>query len=188
MRISTVDKQTFDRQEKQLLDAGCTYLYQDKISGSKRHRPDLDRMLEEVEAGDRIIITELARLSRSTIDLLNLVKLLKAKGVLLTSLHDTWLDLSENNPMSNFMLTMLAGLAELEREQITERVRQGVAVAKEKGIKFGRPTVKRSKVAHALELYDNGGHTAQEIAEICNISRKTLYNKLKARKEGTLKL
>lgn len=179
MRISTKkDEQTFDRQEAQLKNL-CDYIYSDRISGAKRDRPELTKLLDGLQAGDTVYIVSIDRLSRSTKDLLDIVQVIKEKGAFLKSINDTWLDTTSDNPMSEFLLTVMGALAQMERAMITKRVQEGVKVAQEKGVKFGRPTANKNKVNYAIELYQAGTHTGQEIADITGISRKTLYNKLR---------
>lgn len=180
MRLSTnKEEQKFDRQEEQLKSLGCELIYKDRISGAKRNRPQLDKMLSELHQGDTVHIVAIDRLSRSTKDLLEIVEEIKTAGASLKSIQDTWLDTTSDNPMSEFLLTVMGALAQMERQMITQRVKDGVRVAKSKGVRFGRPTANKNKVAHAIELYKSGGYTGQEIADITEISRKTLYNKLK---------
>lgn len=181
MRISTTkEEQKFDRQEAQLADK-VDVLFKDRISGSKRVRPELDKMLDQLKEGDVVYILEIERLARSTRDLLEIVDVIKEKGAALKSVKDTWLDTTSENPMSDFLLVVMGAMAEMDRKQIVKRVNEGLTVAKSKGVKLGRPKAKQSKVALALKLYDEGGYTTKEISEIAGISRKTLYNKLKER-------
>jgi DNA invertase Pin-like site-specific DNA recombinase len=181
MRISTTkEEQKFDRQQVQLEALGCDKIYADRISGAKRDRAELNKMLSNLQAGDTVYIVEIARLSRSTKDLLEIVEVIKTAGASLKSIQDTWLDTSSSNPMSDFLLTVMGALGQMERQMITQRIREGVKVAQEKGVKFGRPTANKNKVAHAIELYNAGQHTTKEIADITGISRKTLYNKINA--------
>lgn len=181
MRISTQNEaQKFDRQEAQL-QGQVDVLVNERISGSKRNRPELDKMLDLLEPGDVVLILSIDRLSRSTKDLLEIVEIIRAKGASLRSLQDSWLDTTSDNPMSDFLLTVMGALAEVERKNIVKRVNEGLAVAKNKGVQLGRPKANSNKVAYALELYDKGEHTAKQIAEITGISRKTLYNKLNER-------
>lgn len=183
MRISTVkEEQTFGRQEAQLEDK-VDVMYADRISGSKRERPELNKMLEELEEGDVVYILSIDRLSRSTKDLLDIVEVIKDKGAVLMSLQDTWLDTSSENPMSDFLLTVMGALAEMERKQTVQRVNEGLNVARSKGVKFGRPRANQDKVDYALELYDAGEHTVKEICNITDLSRKTIYNYINKRKE-----
>jgi DNA invertase Pin-like site-specific DNA recombinase len=180
MRISTVkEEQKFDRQEEQLKALGIDTIYADRMSGAKRDRPELNRMLSELQEGDTVLIVAIDRLSRSTKDLLEIVDIIKNKGASLKSINDAWLDTSSENPMSEFLLTVMGALGQMERQMITQRVKEGVRVAKAKGVKFGRPTANKNKVAYAIELYKAGEHTAKEICDITGISKATLYRKLK---------
>ncbi|MGG0186962.1 recombinase family protein [Bacillus rhizoplanae] len=180
MRISTdKESQRFDRQEVQLQDAGCQVLYADRMSGSKRERPQLNKMLSELQAGDTVYIVEIARLSRSTKDLLEIVEAIKSAGASLKSINDTWLDTTSENPLNDFLLTVLGALGQMERQMITQRVKEGVKVAQAKGVKFGRPKANKNKVAYALELYNVGEHTVKEITDITGVSKATLYRKIK---------
>lgn len=182
MRISTdKESQTFNRQEAQLLEAGVKpeNIYRDRVSGAKRERSMLDKMLSELQRGDTVLIVSIDRLSRSTKHLLEIVETIKNKKAFLKSISDTWLDTSDSNPMSDFLLTIMGALAQMERQMITQRVKEGVKVAKEKGVKFGRPTANKNKVAYALELYNKGEHTSKQIADITGISRATLFRKIR---------
>lgn len=186
MRISTQKaEQKFDRQEQQLKDK-VDVLYADRISGSKRSRPELDNLLHGLGDGDTVVILSIDRLSRSTKDLLEIVETIRSKGASLKSIQDSWLDTTSDNPMSDFLLTIMGALAEVERKQTVKRVNEGLAVAKKKGVKLGRPKANSSKVQLALDLYDKGEHTVKEISQITGLAYKTIYNKLNARKEGKL--
>lgn len=181
MRVSTQNKeQKFDRQEEQLKEV-VEELYQDRMSGSRRDRPELNRMLDELGEGDTVHILSIDRLSRSTKDLLEIVDVIKDKGASLKSLHDTWLNTSSENPMSDFLLTVMGALAEMERKTTLKRINEGIEVAKSKGVQFGRPKANKGKVELALKLYNEGEHTVKEISEISGLSPKTIYNKLHER-------
>lgn len=180
MRISTdKESQKFDRQQVQLEAVGCDVIYADRISGAKRDRPQLNKMISELTEGDTVYIVAIDRLSRSTKHLLDIVEQIKTAGASLKSIQDTWLDTTSDNPMSEFLLTVMGALGQMERQMITQRVKEGVNVAKKKGVKFGRPTANKNKVDYALELYHAGKHTAKEIADITGISKATLYRKVK---------
>lgn len=96
-------------------------------------RPELQRMLEELEEGDIVIIHEISRLSRSTKDLLTIVEMIQRKGAGLRSMTDKWLDLSDDNPMSELLFTIFSGLAQFERKMIKQRQKEGIEIAKVKG-------------------------------------------------------
>lgn len=91
MRVSTID-QNLDRQEQQLKEVGCEQIFYEKITGTIRDRPELNRMLEFLRKGDSVVVTDLTRLSRSTKDLLEITELISAKGAHLQSLKESWLD------------------------------------------------------------------------------------------------
>ncbi|WP_142388771.1 recombinase family protein, partial [Bacillus thuringiensis] len=90
-RVST-KKQNLDRQIDRLNEAGCDVIYMEKMTGTKRERPELNRMLEELNEGDTVVFAELARASRSTKDLLEIVDTISKKGANVLSLKESWLD------------------------------------------------------------------------------------------------
>jgi DNA invertase Pin-like site-specific DNA recombinase len=180
MRLSTnKEEQSFRRQEHQLESLGLDVIYKDRVSGAKRDRPQLNQMLEELQEGDVLYIVSIDRLSRSTKDLLDIVDIIRSKGAYLKSLQDSWLDTSEDNPLSEFLLTIMGGLAQMERKMIQKRVQDGIDVAKAKGVQLGRPKKSTKKVQFALEMYTEGKHTVKEIAEITGVSKATIYRKLR---------
>lgn len=180
-RVSSKD-QNLARQLKVLKEQGCEVVYQEKISGKNTNRPELQRMLNELEEGDVIIIAELSRFSRSTMDLFNLIEQLKEKKVALKSLKEEWLDTSKTDPGTTLMLTIFAALVQFERELIKERQKEGIAIAKEKGLYNGRPKKYGSKhqgMTHAIQLAQERDKTINEICNITQVSRAALYRELK---------
>ena len=142
VRVSSTD-QSFERQLSILENSGIKVekFFKEKISGKDTKRPQLNSMLDYVREGDVIYITEFSRLARSTTDLLNLIKVLEEKKVILKSIKEN-LDLS--TPQGRLMLTMLGAIAEFEREMIRERQQDGIKTAVKTGITktgkaFGRP-------------------------------------------------
>ncbi|ENU7867506.1 recombinase family protein, partial [Escherichia coli] len=121
-RVST-EEQSLNRQIDMLVDYGVDKrnIYQEKISGMKSNREQLDKMIDELQEGDTVIITDLTRISRSTKDLLNIIDRIKAKGASIKSIKDTWLDTSSDNPYNSFLLTVMSGLSQLERDLISQR-------------------------------------------------------------------
>ena len=109
--------------------AGCERIYQEKIEGkSKDNRAQLKRLLKEIGGGDVIVVTRLDRLARSTLDLLRIVQAVRRAGASFKSLHETWADSTSMH--GRLFLTILAGLAEFERELILARTADGRARAK----------------------------------------------------------
>ena len=124
-RVST-EEQSLNRQIDMLIDYGVDKrnIYQEKISGMKSNREQLDKMIDELQEGDIVIITDLTRISRSTKDLLNIIDRIKAKGASIKSIKDTWLDTSSDNPYNSFLLTVMSGLSQLERDLISQRTKE----------------------------------------------------------------
>ncbi|WP_277679710.1 recombinase family protein [Gracilibacillus dipsosauri] len=113
--------QNLDRQKSSLKKEGCTKIFEEKISGTTLDRPKLKRLISIVEKGDVIIVHSLDRICRSTVDLLQLVYELRKKGVALRSVNNSWLDTTDDNPFSEFLLTVMSGLSQYERKMINIR-------------------------------------------------------------------
>lgn len=148
-------------------------------------RKELKELLEVIKEGDEILVTDLTRITRSTRDLFELIDQIKAKGANLRSIKDTWLDTRSENPYSSFLLTVMAGVNQLERELTIMRQKEGIEIAKKKGRYKGR--VKKydedhSGMKHALMLYDSKEYTIKEIQEITHVSKSALYRELSRRK------
>ena len=176
-RVSSLD-QNLDRQIEALKKEGCEKIYTEKITGANTDRPQLQLMLDELKEGDIIVIKDLTRFSRSTRDLFNLLDLIKEKKAFLISVNDKWLDTRDNNPFNELLFTIMSGLSQYERTMIRERQKEGIELAKKKGKYKGRPkkyTENNPRMAHALELYEAGGHSIAEICKICSISESTFY-------------
>src|SRR6185295_13454220 len=136
-RVST-DGQSLASQDAQLHAAGCTKVYAEKMSGARSDRPELARVLKRLDAGDVLVVTRLDRLARSTRDLLNILDDIAKRGAGFKSLGDGWADTTSAH--GRLMVTILAGLAEFERELILARTGEGRKRAKARGVKFGRPS------------------------------------------------
>lgn len=182
-RVSTIE-QNLDRQLIALKEAGAEKIYSEKITGTTTARPELQRMLAELQAGDTVIVKELTRVSRSTLDMLSLVEQITAKGSYIKSLNENWLDTS--SPSGKLMLTVLGGIAQFERELMLQRCNEGREVAKSKGTKFGRPKINDKRIDHALELYKSGTMSIRKICEVMGVSKTTLCRRIAESKEVTL--
>jgi DNA invertase Pin-like site-specific DNA recombinase len=174
MRVSTVD-QNLDRQEQQLKEVGCKRIFYEKVTGTKRNRPELNRLLEFLREGDTVIVTDLTRLSRSTKDLIEIAELIRSKGAHLKSLKESWLDTTSSQ--GQFLFTIFAALAQLERDQISERTKEGLAAARRRGKVVGRPGLDKDKLEYATYLRSQG-LSMQEVADKIGVSRMTLYRNL----------
>ena len=180
IRVSSTS-QNPSRQFQQLNEIGMDIIYEEKTSGATKDREQLQKMLEDLQEGDIIYVTDLTRITRSTQDLFELIDLIRNKKASLKSLKDTWLDLSEDNPYSQFLITVMAGVNQLERDLIRMRQREGIELAKKEGKFKGRLKKYHKNHAgmnYAVKLYKEGNMTVNQICEITNVSRASLYRKL----------
>jgi DNA invertase Pin-like site-specific DNA recombinase len=134
-RVSS-DGQTLDSQQSALSAAGADKVFAEKISGAVTDRRQLAKAIAALAAGDVLLVTRLDRLARSTRDLLNILDTVADRGAKFRSLADTWADTT--TPHGELMITILAGLATLERHLIKARTDDGRKRAQARGIKFGR--------------------------------------------------
>jgi DNA invertase Pin-like site-specific DNA recombinase len=174
-RVSTED-QNLDLQRDALGHAGCERIYEDRASGARADRPGLALALEVARAGDQIVVWRLDRLGRSMSDLISLTRRLQECGVELRSLTEG-IDTSTIN--GKFAFHLFAALAEFERALTRERTRAGLAAARARGRKGGRPKLLTpEKRRHAVELYRGKKHSIAEICRLMGISKPTLYSYL----------
>ena len=170
-RVST-DGQALGPQVEQLRAAGAAPIYRETASGAKRDRAQLAKLLKEVEPGDVVLVTRLDRLARSTRDLLNVLGQLAEKGAMFRSLSDPWADTT--TPHGRLMLTVLAGLAEFERELIRARTSEGRERARKEGRKMGRPhKLTPHQQREARERRDRG-ESLSAIARSYNVHHATI--------------
>jgi DNA invertase Pin-like site-specific DNA recombinase len=170
-RVST-DGQSLASQDAELRAAGCLKVYAEKISGARSDRPELAKVLKRLETGDGLVVTRLDRLARSTRDLLNILADIAQRGAGFKSLHDSWADTTSAH--GRLMVTILAGLAEFERELILARTGEGRKRAKARGVKFGRPS---ALTAHQrLEAVQRlaKGEAQADVARTFNVSQATI--------------
>ncbi|KMK76362.1 recombinase family protein [Alkalihalobacillus pseudalcaliphilus] len=180
VRVS-LTSQNPSRQFRQLNEIGMDIIYEEKTSGATKDREQLQKMLEDLQEGAIIYVTDLTRITRSTQDLFELIDLIRNKKASLKSLKDTWLDLSEDNPYSQFLITVMAGVNQLERDLIRMRQREGIELAKKEGKFKGRLKKYHKNHAgmnYAVKLFKEGNMTVNQICEITNVSRASLYRKL----------
>lgn len=175
-RVSTVE-QNADLQTRALKDAGCQKVYTDHgVSGTKAKRPQLDKLLEHARAGDEVVVWKLDRLGRNTRQLLELIDRLESQGINFRSLTE---GIATTGPMGKAMLTVMSAFAQLERDQLAERTKAGLAAAAARGRRGGRPAVtpETERVRQAGQ-YRHAGLTPPEIAKLLGVSRATVYRYL----------
>jgi DNA invertase Pin-like site-specific DNA recombinase len=174
-RVSTVDQDPA-LQLDALNAAGCVKVFTDHASGALDSRPQLDRLLDQLRPGDSVVVWRLDRLGRSLRHLITLVEDFKARGVGLRSLSEA---IDTTTAGGKLVFSIFGALAEFERELIRERTNAGLAAARARGRKGGRPPVMTpSKVKVARRMYDEGEHTVEAIAQTLGVSRKTVYRHL----------
>ena len=183
-RCSTTD-QNPARQEQILHDIGCEKVFSDMLSGKDRNRPGLQEMLGYVREGDVLYVESFSRLARSTRDLLEIVDELKQKKVTFVSQKE---GIDTDTPQGQFMLTVFAAMAELERSQIRQRQAEGIAIAKREGKYKGR---QKKHIDSLLfdELYKKwkaGEITQKYMCQKLTISRSTLYRIIRTKEENKL--
>lgn len=178
-RCSTAD-QNLDWQLDALNKEGCERIYQEKVSGTKKDRPELSKMLDALRAGDTVVICELTRLSRSTKDLFDLVERINNIGANIRSLKESWLDTTTTQ--GRLLFTIFAGVSQFERDLTHERTMEGLAAARARGRKGGRPRASAKSIEQALALYDAGSIHIKDILSTTGISKATLYAYLNKRK------
>ena len=185
MRVSTKDKQEFDRQEYVLKDYNLDKVFEEKISGTKKAcgREQFEKLLEEVTEGDEIYFESMSRMARSMQDLIDttnyIVKDKKAKVVFIKENLSIGGD-KATDAMSALVFNIMGAFAQFERDLIADRTRQALAAKKEQGVKLGRPsTISDDTRREVLSL--KGKATYRQIAEQCGVSLATIS---KIMKEG----
>ena len=175
-RVST-QGQDLEKQIQQLSEAGCEKIFEEKITGTKLERPELNRMLEQLRYGDLIVICDLTRLGRSTKDLFKLIDIIEAKGANIKSLKETWMDTT--TPQGKLMFTIFSGISQFERDMISVRTKESLAVSRARGRIGGRPKKERGKIDTAIKMYESKLHSIKEITNATGVSKTTLYRYLK---------
>src|SRR5262245_50785140 len=176
-RVSS-DSQDYAAQVDAPKAAGCERIYSEKASGkSTNGRLELAKLLKRLEIGDVVVVTKLDRVARSARDLLNIVHDLKDRGCGFVSLGDSWCDTT--NEMGRFMVTVMSGIAELERDLIRKRCQAGIERAKAQGKQFGRtPVLDASQRRKIAERYANG-ETMAELAREYECGEATIWRSLR---------
>lgn len=148
IRISSADQNTA-RQEVLMQELGVEQVYIDRMSGKNTERPELQRMLNYVREGDTVIVESISRFARNTRDLLELIDYLNRKNVEFVSKKES---IDTSTPTGKFMLTIFGAVAELEREYILQRQREGIEIAKANGIYKGRKPIERENFGQVVSL------------------------------------
>ena len=187
-RVSTKSQakegNSLEQQKEEILHKYNTAeIFSESYTGTKTDRPIFNKIINELNEGDTLVVTKLDRLARNTVEGIQVIESLFNKSV---SVHVLNVGLLENTTMGKFFLTTLLAVAEMERNTIIERTQAGKEIAKTKeGFKEGRPKKFTSKqLDHALSMLSiNGGsYSYSEVEEITNISKSTLTRECRKRK------
>lgn len=174
-RVSTQmqarDGNSLEAQKKLLIGNGAEKIYADAFTGTKAHRPELDKLLAVLQAGDKLVITKLDRIARSASQGIELVQTLLDKGI---TVHVLNMGLLDNTPTGKLIRNIMLAFAEFERDMIIERTQEGKAIAKRQpDFREGRPKLYNKKqIQHALELLQD--HSYRQVTELTGISKSTL--------------
>lgn len=174
-RVSTAD-QNLDRQRDALNKYGIDRLFCEKMSGTKKSRPELDLMLEELQEGDTVVIESLSRLGRSVKNLAELIEYFNNKNIRLVSLKET---IDTTSSTGRLLFTILSSLSQFERDVLIERTTEGLNAARARGRIGGRPRSDANALKKAVALYNTKQYTVAEIREITGISKSVLYRAVK---------
>ncbi len=187
-RVSTTKQMkngnSINDQIRALTEAGAEKVVTDDYTGTKMNRPEFTKLIESLQAGDKLIVTKLDRFARTAIEGSQVVRDLVGKGV---TVHVLNMGIADNTPMGKLMITMLLAFAEFERDMIVERTQAGKAVARANGKKVdGRPKKYPKKyIEEALKRIE-AGESYSTVADDTKISKSTLIRAKRERKAGTL--
>lgn len=175
IRTSTAGQNTA-RQEVLMQELGVDQVFIDKMSGKSVERPELKEMMNFVRQGDMVIVESISRFARNTKDLLELVQQLTDKGVEFVSKKES---LDTSTPSGRFVLTIFGAVAELEREYILQRQKEGIAIAKQQGKYKGRKAVMPSDFDTVVLSWKRGDITAVNAMNQLQLSKSTFYRKVR---------
>ena len=157
-------------------ELGVDQVYIDRMSGKNTDRPELKRMMNYVREGDYVIVESISRFARNTKDLLELVETLTEKQVEFISKKEA---IDTTTPTGKFMLTVFGAVAELEREYILQRQKEGIAVAKQNGVYKGRKPIDHPDFKKVVSKWQAGEITAVQAMKKLNMKPSTFYRKAK---------
>lgn len=174
-RVSTnmqaKDGNSLEAQTMLLKENGAEKIYSDAFTGTKAHRPGLDKLLDKLQPGDKLVITKLDRIARSAAQGTELIQTLLDNGI---TVHVLNMGLMDNTPAGKLIRNIMLAFAEFERDMIVERTQEGKAIAKKQpGFREGRPHLySKKQIQHALGLLQD--HSYKQVTELTGISKSTL--------------
>jgi DNA invertase Pin-like site-specific DNA recombinase len=171
-RVSTLE-QNLNLQLQALKKAGCRRIFHEKISAGARNRPEFQRMLDQIRAGDILVVWKLDRLARSTRDLLETMETIRQADGKFQSLSEPWADTTTN--AGKMIMTIFAGIAEFERGLIRERTNAGREAARKRGVRFGRPRKLTAEQENLARRLVSEGKAVRELAAAFKVHAATIY-------------
>lgn len=180
-RVSSVG-QNLDSQLDALHKAGCEKIFTDKMTGSRMDRPGWDHLIDYIRPGDALVVTELSRMTRFLLNLLETANLLERKQINLVSLRE---NINTSSATGRCFLSMMGAIHQMERELRAERASAGRASAKARGKTGGRPRTDVVKLENAKVLYENSGKTADEVCKVVGVGRRIFFTYLAQQRELT---
>lgn len=175
VRVSTAEQNTM-RQEVMLLELGVEEMFIDVASGKNTDRAQLQKMLSFIRRGDIVIVESISRFARNTKDLLELLEILSAKEVAFISRKEA---IDTHTPTGKFMITVFGAVAEMEREYIRQRQREGIEIAKQQGKYKGRKRIESPDFDRVEARWRAGEITAVKAMDLLKMSRNTFYRRVK---------
>lgn len=176
-RVSRADQQ-LHLQLDALTQAGCIKIFEEKISGKNRSRPELDEMLKMLRPGDTVVVWKLDRIGRSTKHLIELMEYFNANDINFVSLQEK---IDTSTATGRMLFHFMAAMAQFEREMIQERTQAGLEAARARGRKGGRPRKNDAAVQRALKLYDSKDYSVEDIVKMTGVSKSVIYSRLRER-------
>lgn len=180
-RVSTKsqakDGNSLEAQNNALLSAGCEKIFSDTYTGTQSHRPELDKLLSELQSGDKLVITKLDRIARSVLQGIELIDSLIEKGI---TVHVLNMGLMDDSPTGRLIRNVMLCFAEFERDMILQRTKEGKEIARNnKNYREGRPKkYSQEQIDHALELL-KGSYSYSQVTKLTGISKSTLIRAMK---------
>lgn len=175
IRVSTKEQNT-DRQKELIKKYKPDFVYEEKISSAKDKRHELEKMLNNLQNGDCVIVESLSRLFRSTKHLLALMDDFNTRKIELISDKES---IDTKTAHGKFIFSIFAAQAQMERDLLIERVQDGIFVARKNGVKFGRPKIDDKIILSAIELHKTKKYSVNTICKQLGISRASFYRGLK---------
>lgn len=173
------ETQSINRQLNLLKENGAEQIIQEKMTGTKKERPGIDQLILMARSGDQVVVESLSRLGRKTLDILQLIEGLEDKGISFVSIKE---HMNTTTPTRRAMLQMMSVIAELERNLIAERIKEGLNASRKRGTHIGRPKKDPAIIKAALKMYDSEDYSVKEITKVTNIAQGTLYRAINERK------